>query len=524
VRPLLALSVLVVGVFVVVAVRGEGPPPERGATAAPPTSLLAVDGGGRERRLLRVDPVSLRPIGGPTARLTAASASRRVRLAAPVEGWARSPSGSELAAVTDRGTVVRLFDVTLMRSLGRLRTGARGVVASVQWTRPDRLWVVLARPGCCALGSTTVVAIDPVARRVVARRLVGGGLARVAATPDGPVLLLAPPAVIGPGTLATVDDDGRVEELRLDGMSAGVLPTEGIASVDHVRTPALAVDAARRRAFILSSRPHAVEVDLTNGRVRHHRLVPRPSLTDRVRELIDPSAEAAALPDGRVPAPPDRSQGAVAASPEVAPPTAAPPEVASPAAAPTEVASPAAAPTEVAPPGTAAPTAVAPPAAADPAVADSWAAAVPRPRVGRVRTAAWLGAARLAVSGHDEFVVLRGGDVVEDGRRPAGLRIVDTRDWSVRTLDERVDGFRTAGGLLLTGGSGLAAYAPDGAEVFRLLAGSRVEIVATAGSLAYVRTPPADELRVVDLADGRVIGTAARDRPRLLLETGPRGW
>src|ERR687896_2112847 len=112
VRPLVALSVAAaVGAVVVLAVRGEGAPPERETGVARPVSLLAVDGDGAERRLVRVDPVSLRPIGGPTARLTAVAASRTVPLPAPVEGWAMSPGGSELAAVTDRGAAVRLFDV-----------------------------------------------------------------------------------------------------------------------------------------------------------------------------------------------------------------------------------------------------------------------------------------------------------------------------------------------------------------------------------------------------------------------------
>jgi hypothetical protein len=45
-----------------------------------------------------------------------------------------------------------------------------------------------------------------------------------------------------------------------------------------------------------------------------------------------------------------------------------------------------------------------------------------------------------------------------------------------------------------------------------------VEIVASAGSLAYVRTPPDPALRVIDLERGRVLGSSAPGRATLLLE------
>jgi hypothetical protein len=49
-----------------------------------------------------------------------------------------------------------------------------------------------------------------------------------------------------------------------------------------------------------------------------------------------------------------------------------------------------------------------------------------------------------------------------------------------------------------------------------VLDGRRVEIVASAGSFAYVRTPPDPALHVVDLARGRVIATSAPGRATLL--------
>ena len=147
-------------------------------------------------------------------------------------------------------------------------------------------------------------------------------------------------------------------------------------------------------------------------------------------------------------------------------------------------------------------------------------------RVGPVRIAAWIGAGRIALSGYDGDAVWRSDAGVEGERRPAGLHVIDTRDWSIRTLDERASTFVAAAGLLLTSGPqgrGLAAYSPDGGERFHVLDGRHLEIVASAGSLAYVRTPPERALQVVDLARGRVIGTSAPGGATLLLEGDAAG-
>ena len=111
---------------------------------------------------------------------------------------------------------------------------------------------------------------------------------------------------------------------------------------------------------------------------------------------------------------------------------------------------------------------------------------------------------------------------LEAERRPAGLHVIDTHDWSVHTLDERASSFVAAAGLLLTsgpGGDGLTAYSSAGRETFHVLGDRHVEVVATAGSLAYVRAPPEPTLHVVDLTRGRVIGTSAPGRATLLSES-----
>jgi hypothetical protein len=387
-----------------------------GGPAARPAALLGVTDG---RELVRVSPMSLRPLPG-----------RRLRLARPLEAWALSPDERRLAAVTDGSSVLQLIDAEGMREVGRVRTLARGSRATVIWPQRDRVWIVLA-----ASGATTVVTVDPVAQRVISLRRLTGGVVRAAESPAGPVLLLAPTNVIGPTRLVTVDAGGAVDEVPLDGVSAGLMPTQLAPSVERIRTPGLVVDPGGRRAYVVSSRPYVLEVDLRERRVSGHRLVARTSLVDRLRELLEPSAQAYA-------------------------------------------------------------------------------------QVGPVRDAAWIGEGRIAFSGYDGDAVWRSGGGVEGEQRPAGLHVVDTRDWTIETLDERASTFDSAAGLVLAGGRGLAAYSPDGRERFHALNDRRLEIVASAGSLAYVRTPPEPALHVVDLEDGRVLGTSAPDRATLLLEDG----
>ena len=332
--------------------------------------------------------------------------------------------------------MLQLIDVERMRTVGRVRTLARGSPAAVVWPRRDRLWIVVAASGCCAVGTTTVITVDAIAKRVLARRRLAGGLARVAASPDGPVLLLAPSAMIGPARLATVDAAGAVEQVPLDGVSAGLMPTQLAPSVERVRTPALAVDSHGRRAYVLSSRPYVVEVDLRRRRVSGHRLVARTSLVGESGSCWSP--------------PPKRTPG--------------------------------------------------------------WGRSeMPR------------GSGRDASRSRDTTAMLFGArtEASKVRRRPTSGHVIDTRDWSVRTLAERASTFVAAAGLLLTSGPegrGLAAYSPDGGERFHVLDGRHLEIVASAGSLAYARTPPEPALQVIDLARGRVIGTSAPGRATLLLE------
>lgn len=124
--------------------------------------------------------------------------------------------------------------------------------------------------------------------------------------------------------------------------------------------------------------------------------------------------------------------------------------------------------------------------------------------IGSARRVVWLDGA-LAVTGHDDRV-----ENQNQVSEPAGLSLVDTRDWIRRTLDPEVRVAARAGGLLLGWGSdeaALVAFARDGSERLRIVrtpAGGGLQLAwpfAYRGADAGYKPHRAD---VVDLRTGRV--------------------
>jgi hypothetical protein len=145
----------------------------------------------------------------------------------------------------------------------------------------------------------------------------------------------------------------------------------------------------------------------------------------------------------------------------------------------------------------------------------------------RERRALWLGGGKLAVSGHD--VVAAAGDPF--AATPAGVILVDTRDWGACVLDKEAGGAGVAAGRVLTYGGtpsaargglrpGLHAYADDGSEVFQLFEREQVWDVDLADGLAYVRTARATH--VVDVRLGKVVAAVARRLEIADVIEGPR--
>jgi hypothetical protein len=159
---------------------------------------------------------------------------------------------------------------------------------------------------------------------------------------------------------------------------------------------------------------------------------------------------------------------------------------------------------------------------------------------GSTRSARWLGGGLLAVTGTDEDLVEvpQGGEQIR--MRAAGLHLVDTRDWSIRTIDPGAAEVHVAGGLLLATGSssnpatrrgesiGLVAYGLDGRRRFRRFDSRGVWVRQVYAGRAYVEVPllrpPWVALRAVDLDAGRAVRMRARPLPWLLVDVASGRW
>jgi hypothetical protein len=142
---------------------------------------------------------------------------------------------------------------------------------------------------------------------------------------------------------------------------------------------------------------------------------------------------------------------------------------------------------------------------------------------GPTLTAHWLGDGLIAVAGtiHTMTKTKDGGFVYSTA--PAGLRIVDTHDWSEHTLDADAKQMVVAGGLLLaSGGSwrsatnssssvasgeGLVAYGSDGAVRWRLDAGKDINLIGACGTHALIQAygTTVQPVQLIDLDSHRVI-------------------
>jgi hypothetical protein len=108
---------------------------------------------------------------------------------------------------------------------------------------------------------------------------------------------------------------------------------------------------------------------------------------------------------------------------------------------------------------------------------------------GSSRTALWVDADTIALTGYDSSF-----DGTHEQLTPAGLTLIDPRDWSRRVLDADTTALAVppsatwcglCGVLLAYGGNGVAGYGADGSQRFRLFEGTRARPMFVAGSYAY---------------------------------------
>ncbi len=123
---------------------------------------------------------------------------------------------------------------------------------------------------------------------------------------------------------------------------------------------------------------------------------------------------------------------------------------------------------------------------------------------GPTRQAIWLGNGLLAVTGTDSSLTTRADGAWSNAVTPAGLRIIDTRTWTYRTLDSQVSQVQLGAGLMLATGTsyssqrtssgtyhsddtyaGVIAYTLAGNEQYRLFNGTEVDDVAAIDGRGY---------------------------------------
>ena len=250
-RPMLALVGLIVTLM-----SGSAGTAGR-APAAPPAFAIVSPVSGDEQALVRVDPRTLKPLAGA-----------RVPLSRDLVPAGRSPDGRLAGFFDYRRPTLRVVDLEAMRVRGDvpLASGLRWRVRGAAWLTADRVAVVLQRMRGAynqIVDRREVVLVDPLARRVVARRALPGSTAVQASASGGDKLVL----MLGRG-----DRRGRTVRLAVVAGSGATRFAEIdlAAAAGRLRLPALVVAPTGQRAFLVSPGAGIVEVDLETMQVSAH--------------------------------------------------------------------------------------------------------------------------------------------------------------------------------------------------------------------------------------------------------------
>jgi hypothetical protein len=419
-KAVLVLALVVLAGLGAVAAWPKDVPRPLGLWVSKPKTVLALQWERDTAYLVRADGRTLRPIRG-----------QRLPVGQHAYGASFSPDG-KLLALGGEGGDVWLVDTRRLRVIGSVAAEGYGHVVETAWLG-GRLVAVVDR--CCAQeGITeglTVSVLDPVRRRGLMGHPVNGSIQAAARTDSKLVLLVAPRADLGSARLVVTDAEGGMATVVLDRIVAGVEIRDG-QPFARSASPGLALDTERKRAFVVAAGAPVAEVDLASLSVRYHELVASVSLAGRVRDWLEPAAEAKFMPDG--------------------------PE----------------------------------------------------------RRARWLGNGFLAVWGVDNHASVDGQGNVRVRQSSVGVKLIDTRNWSVRTLDAQGSALAVADHRLLVFGSlwdsssqqpagmGLTAYDQDGSKRFHRFGATPLYAVHAVGSRVFAPVSEAS-YAVLDARTGRVL-------------------
>jgi hypothetical protein len=227
-----------------------------GGSAQQPAFVLAVVPAGEERVLARLDAASLDVTGESVS-----IGRQTIGLGRSAFTWAFTPDVSKLAIGGRLLGGVRFVDLREMRVVGRMTRAFEPLA----WLTPRRL--LAAEQANLDTGPNTLLVVDPVAGRVVARRALGATIFRTERTTDRLVLLLGTSGRIGRARVAAADARGRVRKVTLGRIQAGCVGDPRTHSV-RCKSPGLAVDSVARRAFVVGARLVAV-IDVRTMAVRY---------------------------------------------------------------------------------------------------------------------------------------------------------------------------------------------------------------------------------------------------------------
>jgi hypothetical protein len=241
--------------------------------------------------LVRVDPARFRPLPG-----------RRIDLGIHGYSWSYSPDRSKLV-LGGFASGLRFVDVRAFRHVGDLRENQRGgLVLAIAWPTRRRVLAVVQEPW--GGGPLTLAIVDPDERTVVAWRPVSGPVTVVKTVANrlGLFLLVGPSRGIGPTELLFIDARGTARRVALARIRAGQVAGHPSPTGRVIRwwVPDLTVDLAGRRAFVVGGGAPVAEVDLRSMAVAYHDLRQPVSLLGRLRNWLEPVAQAKGETEGPV--------------------------------------------------------------------------------------------------------------------------------------------------------------------------------------------------------------------------------